>query len=58
MSAEADPPVVAIDDLSLEFPTYRGVIPALAGVTIAVRPGEIVGLVGNPARASRSPPCR
>ena len=40
-------PVVAIEDLALEFPTYRGVIPALAGISIAVAPGEIVGLVGE-----------
>ena len=39
--------VIAIKDLALEFPTYRGVIPALAGVNIEVAPGEIVGLVGE-----------
>jgi peptide/nickel transport system ATP-binding protein len=39
--------VVAIEDLTLDFPTYRGVIPALAGVSIEVAPGEIVGLVGE-----------
>jgi peptide/nickel transport system ATP-binding protein len=40
-------PVVAVDRLSLEFPTYRGAIRALDGVSIAVGPGEIVGLVGE-----------
>jgi peptide/nickel transport system ATP-binding protein len=39
--------VIAIKDLALDFPTYRGVIPALAGVSIEVAPGEIVGLVGE-----------
>jgi peptide/nickel transport system ATP-binding protein len=39
--------VIAIKDLALAFPTYRGVIPALAGVSIEVAPGEIVGLVGE-----------
>src|SRR5262249_9202863 len=39
--------VVAIEDLALEFPTYRGVIPALAGGGIAVAPGGIGGVVGG-----------
>jgi peptide/nickel transport system ATP-binding protein len=39
--------VVAVEDLALEFPTYRGVIPALAGISLEVAPGEIVGLVGE-----------
>jgi peptide/nickel transport system ATP-binding protein len=47
MSGPPSGAVVAIEDLALDFPTYRGVIPALAGITIAVAPGEIVGLVGE-----------
>jgi peptide/nickel transport system ATP-binding protein len=46
-AARAQAAIVAIEDLALEFPTYRGVIPALAGVSIEVAPGEIVGLVGE-----------
>jgi len=44
MSAE---PVLAIQDFSLEFPTYRGAVQALSGVSVAVAPGEIVALVGE-----------
>jgi peptide/nickel transport system ATP-binding protein len=47
MNEMSPAPVVSIEDLALEFPTYRGVIPALAGISIAVAPGEIVGLVGE-----------
>ena len=39
--------VVAVEDLTLDFPTYRGVIPALAGISLEVAPGEIVCLVGE-----------
>ncbi|MGP2490390.1 dipeptide ABC transporter ATP-binding protein [Mesorhizobium sp. PUT5] len=39
--------VVSIDDLSLVFPTFHGDVRALSGVTLDVRPGEIVGLVGE-----------
>ncbi len=40
-------PVVAIRDLTLEFPTYRGAVQALSGVRLEVGAGEIVGLVGE-----------
>ncbi|MBD1554644.1 ABC transporter ATP-binding protein [Pseudomonas typographi] len=39
--------VLAIDNLSLEFPGFRSSAKALNGVTLAVRPGEIVGVVGE-----------
>ncbi|MGN6535171.1 MAG: ATP-binding cassette domain-containing protein, partial [Mesorhizobium sp.] len=39
--------IVSVDDLSLVFPTYHGDVRALSGVTLDVRPGEIVGLVGE-----------
>ncbi len=39
--------VVDIEDFALDFPTYRGIVPALAGVSLEVAPGEIVGLVGE-----------
>ncbi len=41
------PPVLAIRDLSLEFPTYRGAVHALSGIDVEVAPGEIVALVGE-----------
>jgi peptide/nickel transport system ATP-binding protein len=40
-------PVVAVRDLTLEFPTYRGAVQALSGVRLEVGAGEIVGLVGE-----------
>jgi peptide/nickel transport system ATP-binding protein len=47
MSEAAAGALLAIEDLALDFPTYRGVIPALAGISIEVAPGEIVGIVGE-----------
>jgi peptide/nickel transport system ATP-binding protein len=40
-------PVLAIQNFSLEFPTYRGAVQALCGVSVEVAPGEIVALVGE-----------
>ncbi len=45
--AAASAPVVEIDDLTLEFSTYRGPVRALDRVSLRVGPGEIVGLVGE-----------
>jgi peptide/nickel transport system ATP-binding protein len=39
--------VLEIRDLRLEFPTYRGSIQALNGVSLEARAGEIVGVVGE-----------
>jgi peptide/nickel transport system ATP-binding protein len=39
--------VLSINDLSLEFPIYRGSVKALNGVTLEVAPREIVGIVGE-----------
>ncbi|WP_210212159.1 MULTISPECIES: ABC transporter ATP-binding protein [unclassified Mesorhizobium] len=39
--------LLEISDLSLEFRTYRGPIKALNGVSLNVRAGEIVGIVGE-----------
>ncbi|KAA0945695.1 ABC transporter ATP-binding protein [Pseudomonas sp. ANT_H14] len=44
MSSQA---VLAIDNLSLEFPAYRNNVQALNGVSLHVNPGEIVGVVGE-----------
>ncbi len=41
------PPVLAIDNLSLEFPGYGHHVQALNGVSLHVDPGEIVGVVGE-----------
>ncbi|MDR3518807.1 MAG: ABC transporter ATP-binding protein [Azospirillaceae bacterium] len=40
-------PVLNIDRLTLEFPIYGGAVRALDAVSITVRPGEIVGVVGE-----------
>jgi peptide/nickel transport system ATP-binding protein len=45
--APRDEVLLDIDDLSLEFPTYRGPVRALNGVSLEVRSGEIVGVVGE-----------
>ncbi|HEV7915353.1 MAG TPA: ABC transporter ATP-binding protein [Albitalea sp.] len=40
-------PLLAVDDLSLEFRTRSGTVHALQGVTLAIEKGETVGLVGE-----------
>jgi len=40
-------PLLTINDLRVEFPTYWGTVKALDGVTLEVNRGEIVGLVGE-----------
>ena len=47
MSACVARNVVDINGLTLDFPTYRGPVHALSDVTLEVRAGEIVGLVGE-----------
>ena len=39
--------VLSIENLSLEFPIYKGAVKALNGVTLRVEPREIVGIVGE-----------
>lgn len=40
-------PLLEIRDLTVEFPTRRGVLRALDSVSLQVAPGEILGLVGE-----------
>ncbi len=40
-------PVLNIEDLWVEFPVFGGRVQALNGVSLQVRPGEVVGLVGE-----------
>jgi ABC-type dipeptide/oligopeptide/nickel transport system ATPase component len=39
--------VLVVDKLSVHFPTRRGIVQALDRVSLAIEPGEIVGLVGE-----------
>jgi oligopeptide/dipeptide ABC transporter ATP-binding protein len=39
--------VLTVDSLSIHFPTRRGIVHALDRVSLAIAPGEIVGLVGE-----------
>jgi peptide/nickel transport system ATP-binding protein len=45
--APAADPVLSIRGLSLEFPVWQGALHALEDVTIEIRAGEIVGIVGE-----------
>jgi oligopeptide/dipeptide ABC transporter ATP-binding protein len=41
------PPVLALDDLTVDFATPDGAVSAVRGVSLAIRPGETVGVVGE-----------
>ena len=45
--AETDKPVLEVRGLRVEFPGRRGVATALADVSLSIRPGEILGVVGE-----------
>lgn len=40
-------PVVVVDDLTVTFATDGGAVDAVKGVSIDVRPGEVLALVGE-----------
>ncbi len=40
-------PLLAVKNLKVEIPTRRGLLPILDGVSFAVEPGEVLGLVGE-----------
>jgi len=40
-------PIIQVTDLALEFQSHRGTVHALNGISLEVREGEIVGLVGE-----------
>ena len=40
-------PVLALNDLRVDFTTHDGVVPAVRGVSLTVAPGECLGVVGE-----------
>ncbi len=40
-------PILALDDLRVDFTTHDGIVPAVRGVSLAVAPGECLGVVGE-----------
>ena len=40
-------PVLTVEDLAVEFPTRRGILTAVDGVSFRIDPGEVLGVVGE-----------
>jgi peptide/nickel transport system ATP-binding protein len=47
MTARANQPLLEVRDLRIEFPTRRGVLVAIDGVSFSIDPGEVLGVVGE-----------
>jgi peptide/nickel transport system ATP-binding protein len=47
MTGHADQPLLEVRDLRIEFPTRRGVLVAVDGVSFSIDPGEVLGVVGE-----------
>ena len=53
----SEQPLLAVNNLSLAFDTYQGRAWVLDNVSLSVRPGEVLGLVGGkPGAGNRSVP--
>lgn len=49
------PDLLTVRDLSIRFPDRYGDVPVVDGISLTVREGETLGLVGSPAAARASP---
>jgi peptide/nickel transport system ATP-binding protein len=46
-SRPAVPPLIEVEDLRVRFPTGRGVVEAVNGISFSIRPGERLAIVGE-----------
>ena len=47
MNATAAEPLLAVDELRVEFPTRHGTLHAVNGISFSIAPGEVLGVVGE-----------
>ncbi|MEM7654173.1 MAG: ABC transporter ATP-binding protein, partial [Pseudomonadota bacterium] len=47
MSGNTSSSVLQVQDLTIEFPTRRGVLTAVDSISLSIEPGEVLGVVGE-----------